>query len=134
MSDECIFCKIVEGEIPSHKVYEDENVVAFLDANPVSKGHTLVVPKEHVATVFGAEHMDYMWEPIVKVANAIRGAFDVEDMNINQNNGDLAGQEVDHLHFHLTPRYDGSEIDISYNRSDLESPEEVAEEIKEETV
>lgn len=133
MSEDCVFCKIIEGEIPSHKVYEDENVVAFLDANPVSKGHTLVVPKEHVDTVFDAEHMDYMWKPIVEVANAIREAFGVEDMNINQNNGALAGQEVDHLHFHLTPRYDGSEIDISYNRSELEDPGNVAEEIKSKT-
>lgn len=130
MNEDCVFCKIVEGEIPSKKVYEDENVVAFLDANPVSKGHTLVVPKEHVDTVFDAGGMDYMWEPIVEVANAIREAFDVESMNVNQNNGSLAGQEVDHLHFHLTPRYDGSEIDISYNRSDLENANEVVEDIK----
>ncbi|WEL19934.1 HIT family protein [Candidatus Nanohalococcus occultus] len=133
MSEDCVFCKIIEGQIPSNKVYEDENVVAFLDANPVSKGHTLVVPKAHVDTVFDAESMEYMWKPIVKVANAIREAFDVEDMNINQNNGSLAGQEVDHLHFHLTPRYDGSEIDISYNRSEPENADEVAEQIRSKT-
>lgn len=130
MSDDCIFCKIVEGEIPSNKVYEDENVIAFLDANPVSEGHTLVVPKEHVDTVFDAEGMDYMWDTIVEVANAIRDAFDVKDMNVNQNNGALAGQEVDHLHFHLTPRYDGSEIDIEYNRKELQNGDEVASRIK----
>lgn len=129
MSDDCIFCKIVEGEIPSNKVYEDENVLAFLDTNPVSKGHTLVVPKQHVDTVFDAEGMDYMWNAIVEVANAIREAFDVEAMNVNQNNGALAGQEVDHLHFHLTPRYDGSEIDIRYNRDELRNGEEIASKI-----
>ena len=132
MSDDCIFCSIIEGEILGHKVYEDEDVLAFLDVNPVSKGHTLVVPKKHVETIFEAEDMDYMWDVMVKVANALREAFDLEAMNVNQNNGELAGQEVDHLHFHLTPRYDGSEIDISYNRSELEDGEQIASAIEKE--
>lgn len=130
MSDDCIFCSIIEGEIPGHKVYEDENVLAFLDVNPVSKGHTLVIPKKHVETIFEADDMDYMWDAMVKVSNAIKHAFNVDAMNVSQNNGALAGQEVDHLHFHLTPRYDGSEIDISYDRSELENGEDIAETIK----
>jgi len=129
MKEDCIFCKIIDGEIPGHKVYEDENVVAFLDANPVSKGHTLVVPKEHVDDIHEAGHMDYMWEPIVDVSNAVKSAFGAEGVNIAQNNGVKAGQEVFHLHFHVTPIYDGDELDITYNRSDLENAEEVAEEI-----
>ena len=129
MSEDCIFCKIVEGEVPSYKVYEDENVIAFLDANPVSKGHTLVVPKEHVDDIHGAEHMDYMWEPVVKVSNAVKDAFGAEGVNIAQNNGEKAGQEVFHLHFHVTPIYEGNELDITYNRSELEEGEEVAESI-----
>lgn len=130
MSEDCIFCSIIEGEIPGNIVYEDENVVAFLDVNPVSRGHTLVVPKQHVESIFEAEGMDYMWDAMVKVSNAIKNAFNVDAMNVSQNNGELAGQEVDHLHFHLTPRYDGSEIDIRYNRSELENGEEIAESIK----
>lgn len=129
MTDDCIFCKIVDGEIPGNIVYEDENVVAFLDANPVSKGHTLVVPKEHVDDIHEAEHMEYMWEPIVEVSNAVKKAFGAEGVNIAQNNGAKAGQEVFHLHFHVTPIYEGNELDITYNRSDLENAEEVAEEI-----
>jgi histidine triad (HIT) family protein len=129
MTDDCIFCKIIEGEIPGHKVYEDDNVAAFLDANPVSKGHTLVVPKEHVETVYDAEGMDYMWDAIVKVANAVKTAFDAEGMNIDQNNGEIAGQEVMHMHFHVTPRYTGEEISIEYDRSELEDGGEIAEEI-----
>jgi len=130
MGEDCIFCKIIEGEIPGNIVYEDENTVAFLDANPVSKGHTLVVPKEHVESIFEADGMDHMWDAMVKVANGIREAFDVEAMNVSQNNGELAGQEVDHLHFHLTPRYDGSELDIHYNRSELDEGEEIASKIE----
>jgi histidine triad (HIT) family protein len=129
MSDDCIFCQIVEGEIPCHKVYEGENVIAFLDTNPVSKGHTLVIPKEHVDDIHGAENMDYMWEPIVEVSNAVKDAFGAEGVNIAQNNGEKAGQEVFHLHFHITPIYEGNELDITYNRSDLEEGGEIAEEI-----
>jgi histidine triad (HIT) family protein len=126
MKDDCVFCNIIEGEIPSHKVYEDENVVAFLDANPVSKGHTLVVPKKHVENIHESEGMDYMWNAIFKVSNAVKAAFNPEGININQNNGALAGQEVFHLHFHVTPRYDGSEIDLEYDRSELEEGDEIS--------
>lgn len=129
MADDCVFCKIIDGEIPSDKVYEDKNVVAFLDANPVSRGHTLVVPKKHVETIHEGEGMDYMWEALLKVANAVEEAFDPEGINIDQNNGEAAGQEVFHLHFHVTPRYDGDELEISYNRSELEDGGEVADRI-----
>lgn len=131
MSDECIFCQIIEGEMPSHQIYEDDKVVAFLDVNPVSKGHTLVVPKEHVDDIHEAEHMDYMWEPLVKVANTVKEEFGAEGVNIAQNNGEKAGQEVFHLHFHVTPIYDGNELDITYNRSELKDGEEIAEELRE---
>ena len=129
--EDCIFCKIIKGEIPSHKVYEDENVIAFLDANPTSKGHTLVVPKKHVENIHEASGMDYMWEPIVDVSNAVKEAFDAEGINVNQNNGEVAGQEVMHMHFHVTPRYTGDEIEIDYDRSELENGEEVSEKISE---
>lgn len=130
MTEDCVFCKIIDGQIPSHKVYEDENMIAILDANPVSKGHTLVIPKEHVETIHEAENMEFLHEGLVKTSNAIEEAFDPDGINIAQNNGEKAGQEVFHLHFHVTPIYDGSELDITYNRSDLESGEKVAEQIE----
>ena len=130
MSDDCIFCGIVDGDVPGYKVYEDEKVVAFLDAEPVSKGHTLVIPKEHVDDIHGAEEMEYMWKPLVKVSNAVKEAFGAEGVNIAQNNGSKAGQEVFHLHFHVTPIYDGDELDITYNRSELENGEKVAEKLR----
>lgn len=129
MSEDCIFCKIIEGDISGYKVYEDENVLAFLDANPVSEGHTLVVPKKHVETIHDAEGMSYMWDAIVKVSNAVKKAFDAKGMNIDQNNGEVAGQEVDHMHFHITPRYTGEEISLEYDRSELEDGGSIAQKI-----
>jgi histidine triad (HIT) family protein len=126
MEQDCVFCKIINGEIPSHKVFETEKVVAFLDANPVSKGHTLVVPKRHVETIHEAEDMEYVWDALVKVSNAVKEAYEPAGINVNQNNGAIAGQEIFHLHFHVTPRYDGSEIDIEYDRSELEEGDEIS--------
>jgi len=132
MEDSCVFCKIAEGDIPAYKVYEDQKVLAFLDANPVSKGHTLVVPKKHVENIHESVGMDYMWDAIVKVSNAVKTAFKPGGINIEQNNGELAGQEVFHLHFHITPRYDGSEIDLNYERSELEDGGKISDSIKSE--
>ncbi|MFB6241549.1 MAG: HIT family protein [Candidatus Nanosalina sp.] len=129
MTEDCIFCRIIDGEISGNIVYEDENVVAFLDANPVSRGHTLVVPKEHVEDIHGASGMEYLMEALVKVSDAVEEAFDPEGINIAQNNGEAAGQEVFHLHFHVTPIYTGDELEIEYDRSELEDGEEVSEKI-----
>ena len=124
--EDCIFCKIIEGEVPSHKVYEDENTLAFLDTNPTSKGHTLIVPKKHVETIDQASDMDYMWNTLVKVSQAVEKAFDPEGLNISQNNGEVAGQEVMHMHFHVTPRYTGDEIEVNYKREELKNGEKIA--------
>lgn len=132
MNEDCVFCKIIEGEIPSHKIYEDENMIAILDANPVSKGHTLVIPKKHVENIHGAEGMNFLHEGLVKVSNAIQESLSPDGINIAQNNGEKAGQEVFHLHFHVTPIYDGGELDVTYNRKDLEKPEKTVEEVSKE--
>ena len=93
---ECIFCKIVAGEIPSAKIYEDEDVVAFLDINPTAKGHTLVVPKKHVATFLEAD--DETIEKLIKVSRdvgkAIVKAMNADGLNIGINNGKAAGQII----------------------------------------
>jgi len=127
---DCIFCKIIDGEIPGNVVYETENVIAFLDANPVSKGHTLVVPKKHVENIHKARNMDYMMDALVDVSNAVEDAFDPEGINIAQNNGEAAGQEIFHLHFHVTPIYEGDELEIEYNRKELQDGEAIAQQIK----
>ncbi|MDD5291165.1 MAG: HIT family protein [Patescibacteria group bacterium] len=103
---DCIFCKIIAGEIPSFKVYEDENVLAFLDIAPVNPGHTLVVPKKHY------ENMEEILEAelckltvvIKKIGKAVKDSLGAEGYNITENNGPVAGQIVPHLHFHVIPR------------------------------
>lgn len=129
MTEDCVFCGIIDGELPGHIVHETDEVVAFLDAEPVSKGHTLVVPRQHVETIYDAGDMEYLWTEAVNVANAIQSCFEPEGMNLQQNTGEAAGQEVDHLHLHVTPRYTGDEVELSYDRSMLGNGEELAEEL-----
>ncbi len=107
MSD-CIFCKIIDGTIPSVKVYEDENVYAFMDVAPLTKGHTLLVPKQHVKDLFemSEEVAKNLYAAAPKVANAIKAAFNPAGMNTLNNNGSFAGQTVFHYHLHFIPRYD----------------------------
>ena len=109
---ETIFSKIINGEIPSYKVYEDEYVYAFLDISQVTKGHTLLVPKKVSANIFetDSETMKHIGVALPKVANAIKKAFNPDGLNIIQNNGEFADQSVFHLHFHLLPRYE-NEVD-----------------------
>lgn len=106
MSD-CIFCKIIKGEIPSAKVYEDEHVYAFLDISQVTKGHTLVIPKIHKENVFDLtpEIAGPLFQAVPKIANAIKAEFQPEGLNLLNNNGEAAGQTVFHYHMHLLPRY-----------------------------
>lgn len=105
---ETIFGKILTGEIPSFKVYEDDYVYAFLDISQVTKGHTLLIPKKASANIFETdeETMKHIGAALPKVANAIKRAFNSDGLNIIQNNGEFADQSVFHIHFHLIPRYE----------------------------
>lgn len=130
MSD-CIFCKIINGEIPNAKVFENEHVYAFLDISQVSKGHTLVIPKVHKENVFELtpEIAQQIFEVVPSIANAIKKEFNPIGMNLLQNNGEQAGQSVFHFHLHLIPRYgkgDGFGIvwkshENQYSGEDLQS-------------
>lgn len=103
----CIFCKIINGEIPSAKVFENEHVLAFLDISQVTKGHTLVIPKQHHENIFdmNADTAKNLFEAVPHIANAIKEDLEPLGMNILQNSGKDAGQEVFHFHMHLIPRY-----------------------------
>ncbi|WP_302466616.1 HIT family protein [Weizmannia acidilactici] len=103
----CIFCKIVNGEIPSAKVYENEHVYAFLDISQVTKGHTLIVPKKHKENIYELtpEIARNFFESVPLVANALKAAFQPDGLNVLNNNGEIAGQSVFHYHMHLIPRY-----------------------------
>jgi len=110
MSD-CIFCKIIAGEIPSVKVYEDEHVYAFMDIMPLSKGHTLLIPKTHHEFVYDMtpEEAAQLFSVAPKIARAIKETFEPEGMNLLNNNGPKAGQSVFHFHLHFIPRYGASD-------------------------
>ncbi|MGG4490429.1 HIT family protein [Metabacillus idriensis] len=103
----CIFCKIVNGEIPGAKVFENEHVVAFLDISQVTKGHTLVIPKVHKENIYDLtpDIARNVFEVVPKIANSIKKQFEPVGMNILNNNGEKAGQSVFHYHIHLIPRY-----------------------------
>ena len=124
-----IFTKIINGEIPCYKVYEDEKVLAFLDISQASKGHTLIVPKIHYANMLECdeETVAYIYKIANKLGNQIVNSLGAKGMNILTNVNEVAGQTVKHFHIHLLPRYndeDGVKIDfISSNPSkeDLES-------------
>ncbi|MGM0435589.1 MAG: HIT family protein [Bacillota bacterium] len=113
MSD-CIFCKIIEGDIPSYKVYEDEHVYAFLDITQGTKGHTLLIPKNHVPNVYELdEDTAYnVFTAVPKVAKALKKAFNPIGLNI-LNNNDRPLQSVYHFHVHLIPRYEDDGTVIS---------------------
>jgi histidine triad (HIT) family protein len=105
---QCIFCKIVRGEIPCAKIYEDEHVLSFLDINPINYGHALVVPKKHSTTLFdiAPEELHACIAVAQKVGKAVFGASGATGLNLLQNNFTAAGQLIDHVHFHLIPRFD----------------------------
>ena len=112
---DCVFCKIRDGQIPSLKVYEDSRTLAFMDINPISPGHCLVIPKIHAATIFETEVPDLQATIAAtkKVAAAVRSALQAEGVNILQANGAAAFQSVPHMHFHVIPRWmnDGKGFD-----------------------
>lgn len=106
-TQECLFCKIIDGSVPSQKVYEDDTVLAFLDIHPINPGHTLVVPKQHVATMYEApdEMLTQLMRAVKKVSVGVKNAVSADGISISQSNEPAAGQEIFHLHFHIIPRF-----------------------------
>jgi len=102
MSAVCIFCKIIKGEIPCHKLFETERTLAFLDINPISRGHSLIIPKFHGRTLLDIPN-DELTE-IMSITKKVVTATGAKDYNILQNNGRPAHQQVDHVHFHVIPK------------------------------
>ncbi|WP_454387568.1 HIT family protein [Streptococcus sp. Marseille-Q8145] len=131
---DCIFCKIIAGEIPSSKVYEDDQVVAFLDISQVTPGHTLVVPKQHFRNLLemDAGSASQLFARVPDIARKVMKATGAKGMNILNNNEEIAGQTVFHTHVHLAPRYDetdGLQISFEAHEPDFPALAQLAEKI-----
>ena len=116
VKDDCIFCKLANGVFPTNALYEDDKVKVILDAGPASKGHALILPKNHADNLFELSDEDAMHITVVakKVGSAIMKALKPLGMNVVQNNGEAAGQTVLHYHTHLIPRYEGDSVNVGW--------------------
>tara|TARA_R110002072_G_scaffold80149_19_gene184429 strand:- start:7190 stop:7600 length:411 start_codon:yes stop_codon:yes gene_type:complete len=132
MAEPTIFDRILDGEIPCHRVYEDQHVLAFLDVGPLSKGHTLVIPKERKAFLheLSDEAGAALGRALPKIARAVRKATGCEDYNVLQNNGAPAHQAVFHVHFHIIPRVGSDGLGVGWTAGTLNDGEVLAEAIR----
>jgi len=132
MKNDCIFCAIGAGEIPSFKIYEDDVALAYLDINPFCEGHTLVIPKVHAAGLLDADDamLAAMLARVKKVAAHLKAALPCDGFNILQNNGEAAGQTVHHLHFHIVPRRAGDTLEFVNRKGDMAALAALAERLR----
>lgn len=106
---DCLFCKIIHGEVPNYTVYQDENILAFLDIHPCSKGHTVIVPKKHFTNLseMSVEDWQDVGAGLAEVVSRVQAVLNPDGINLGINNGKAAGQAVGHVHWHLIPRWQG---------------------------
>ena len=109
MADDCVFCKIIDGKLPCYKIYEDDNMLAFLDIAPVHKGHCLIIPRQHRVDFpdLPDDLMGHFFTTTKRIAEAVKAAVNADAYNIGMNVGKEAGQIVMHAHLHVIPRYKG---------------------------
>lgn len=134
---ECLFCRIVRGEIPAKKVYEDSSTFAFLDINPRNPGHTIVIPRKHAETILdmGEDEAGALFRSVLKVSKMVANGTQAHGISIAQSNGKAAGQVIAHVHFHVIPRYlnegpPGLESILPSKRLDEGTMDKIAEAIK----
>lgn len=132
IDNECLFCKIANGEIPSDTIYEDEDFRVILDISPASAGHAIILPKNHAADLFELEKDDVskIMGIAQKVGGAMMASLGCDGLNVLQNNGEAAGQTVFHLHVHLIPRYIKDRVNIKWECGDGQDNKQLAEKIK----
>ena len=120
-----VFSKIIRGEIPAHKIYEDDFVIGILDINPLSEGHALVITKEPAETLadLSDEHAAGVGRVLPRICRALKTVTGCESYNILQNNGTDAGQEVPHVHFHVIPRFADTGLGIGWKAGSLDAPD-----------
>lgn len=114
--DDCIFCKIANGEIPANALYEDDLVKVIFDLSPASEGHVLILPKSHYDDVYSLDDdtAAHIFKVAVNIANAMKKSLNIDGLNIVQNNGEAAGQTVFHFHMHIIPRYTDDTVNIKW--------------------
>jgi histidine triad (HIT) family protein len=132
--EDCIFCKVLNGDLPGERVYEDEHAVGVMDINPWTRGHAVVFPRKHAADLFEIEdaELKHVIVAAKRLAARIRDTLDCDGVNLLQSNGRAAWQTIFHLHFHVIPRYEDDPLDLP-TRPQPAEPEElkkVAEEIR----
>lgn len=123
MEKDCVFCKIIEKKIPSNKVYEDDHILAFLDVNPCSEGHTLIIPKEHYENIYDIpeEILSKITILAKKLAIIYKEKLNIENINILNSNGKYAQQEVLHYHMHLIPRKKDDSRIFTWTKKEVEN-------------
>jgi len=129
--EDCVFCKIIKGEFDSAKIYEDNDVLAFLDIKPVTKGHVLVIPKQHSENIFDISE-DNLQKIIVvgkKLAERIQNVLHTDGIRLSQSNGAVAGQEIMHFHLHIIPRYKNDGVS-DHHTATMHMPHTNLEELK----
>ena len=127
VNKDCVFCRIVEGDIPAVKIYETQDIVAFFDAFQAAKGHCLVIPKGHY------ESIDFVPDNVIssifilakKIVRLQKKIFNINDVNLLQNNGREAGQTVFHMHLHIIPRFKNDNVNLSWKENAYESDNEI---------
>ena len=128
INDDCIFCKLANGDIPVDAIYEDDLVKVIFDAGPASEGHVLIIPKSHADGIYDLtdEQASGVFRAAKKIACAMREGLDYDGMNVVQNNGEIAGQTVFHFHMHLIPRYKGDSVNVGWKPGKI-TEEKIAE-------
>lgn len=134
--DDCIFCRLANGDIPVEAVYEDDVVKVIFDASPASEGHVLILPKEHADNLYDLtdEQAAHIFKTAKKIGCAMRDSLKFDGMNVVQNNGEAAGQTVFHFHMHLIPRYKGDTVNVGWKAGELveDKKQELLEKLKSE--
>ncbi|MCI5622192.1 MULTISPECIES: HIT family protein [Anaerostipes] len=122
MKEDCIFCKIANGDIPSNTIYENSDFKVIMDIAPATKGHVLIIPKEHFKDIYeiDAETAGRLFQLATVVARALKEVLNCDGMNVLQNNGEIAGQTVFHFHMHLIPRYEGDTVTVKWEEHPME--------------
>ncbi|MCR4284237.1 MAG: HIT family protein [Parcubacteria group bacterium] len=131
--NDCIFCKIIKGEIPADKIYEDDNFLAFLDITPINLGHALLIPKNHYKDLFEIpdDTLCKIGPVIKKVAGAVKEGTKADGINIGMNNGRAAGQIVFHAHIHIMPRFSDDGYKLWHGKEyDKDTSKKTAKEIR----